>query len=75
MAVYLEHRKTAMLCAPENHEDLAERIRELLLSPELRTRLGNNAREMAHREFSEQAYVRHYLDMVRRCAKGNRRSD
>lgn len=74
MAVYLEHGKTALLCAPENHEDLADRIRELLLSPELRMRLGSNAREMACREFSERQYVSHYLEIVRQCANGNRRT-
>jgi glycosyltransferase involved in cell wall biosynthesis len=74
MAVYLEHGKTALLCAPENPEDLADRIRELLLSSELRTRLGSSAREMACREFSEQPYVSHYLEMVRRCAPANLRT-
>lgn len=43
----LDHEKTALLVEPGNAEDLARAIERLVGSPDLRTRLGAAAREVA----------------------------
>jgi glycosyltransferase involved in cell wall biosynthesis len=67
MSRYLEHDRTALLCNPEDPVDLAARVRELLLDPARRRRLGSAARVVANRDFDEQAYTRNFTAMIRRC--------
>ena len=75
MPAYLEDGRTALLCAAEDPDDLAARLGELLRSPELRRRLGTNARQVAQRAFGEPAYVRQYVAMVSRCAAAARQTE
>ena len=43
---------------------LESRLRQLLSSRELRTRLGDRGRAMAMTEFSDAAYVGHFVKMI-----------
>lgn len=61
---YLEHNKHALLCEPQNVEDLAEKMATLLRSSALRERLAFAGREKVMAEIDERAYVRHFDAML-----------
>ena len=48
----------------EDAGDLADKLRTLLADSELRERLAANAFEFAQRNFSEKAYVEHFVTML-----------
>jgi len=53
-----------------NVPELEARLRQLLADPELRQRLGANGYRFAHAEFTEQAYVGHFVAMVAATLRG-----
>jgi len=48
----IQHRKTGLLCEPENPQSLADACLELLKNDDLRNQLRNSAQEYAHREMT-----------------------
>lgn len=61
---YIEHNKHALLCEPQNVEDLAEKLATLLRSSALRDRLARAGYEQVMSEIDERAYVRHFNAML-----------
>lgn len=56
---------SGVLFETENVRELAQKLRILLTSPELRSRLGRRAFERVMAEFDERAYVRGFEELVR----------
>lgn len=53
-----------LLVEPENVEELAAALERLMGDPGLRQRLGDAAKRRIEREFSAEAYVNHYGELV-----------
>jgi glycosyltransferase involved in cell wall biosynthesis len=62
---YLEDGKTGRIVAARNPLALHEAIIELLMNPGLRRMMGQQAKEVADREFCPQAYWRHVDTIVK----------
>jgi len=56
-----------LLCDPHSSDSIAEKILLLLQDPELRQRLGQNARAKAEREFSIDIMIQKNIDFYHRC--------
>lgn len=62
----VEHGKTGLLVPPEAPEAMADALIQLLLSPELRRRMGLQARYKAEREFSTEKMVERIEGLFRK---------
>lgn len=62
------HETDALLVEPGAHEALREAIERLLRNPELRTRLGSEARRTAVRRFSVETVATRYLELLSRLS-------
>jgi len=67
----VQHGVSGLLVPPRNSAALAEAVEELLLSPDLRNRLSDAARETALREFDEHTVVARLL-LLYDTALGNK---
>ncbi|MGA2266984.1 MAG: glycosyltransferase family 4 protein [Bryobacteraceae bacterium] len=61
---YVRDEYNGLLVRTEDAGDLADKLRRLLTDSELRERLAENAFEFAQRNFSEKAYVEHFVTML-----------
>jgi glycosyltransferase involved in cell wall biosynthesis len=61
----IEHDAAGLLSAPEDPAGLAEQMERLLQSPELRSRLAERGRQLAHQEYSLEAMSRRYAELYR----------
>ena len=59
----VRQNETGLLVPPSNPDELAAALFKLLDDPQLRQTLGNNAREVAFREFSESKILDRYLQL------------
>lgn len=57
MAELFEHEKNALVFAPENADDLAEKLERIITDGELRTRLAHAGRAQVERDFALAAYA------------------
>ena len=62
--------ETGFVVPGDDTSVLEKRLRQLLSDPELRRRLGANAREFAHSQLSEKVYVEKFTEMVRATVQG-----
>lgn len=62
---YIEDGKTGRIVAPRDPLALHEAIMELIMNPGLRRTMGQQAKEIADREFCPQAYWRHVESVVK----------
>ena len=60
------HEDSGFLYPPHDHERLGARLEELYASPELRRRLGENARKRAVAHFDERDYVNRQVAAIHR---------
>jgi len=58
----IEDGKEGFLVDPRNHKEYADRIRELLDKPELRTLFGENARKKVNSRFALEVTIRQNVD-------------
>ena len=61
----VRQNETGLLVPPSNPNELAAALLRLLGDPQLRKTLGDNAKEFALQEFSEQKVLAQYLDLYR----------
>lgn len=67
---YVRDGVNGLLFESENPADLADKLRALLASSELRTRFGAAGRKMATTEFSEATFGRLIQDMLQTTVRG-----
>jgi len=65
---FVEDGRSGLLFTPGDHRELAERIRQLCDDPELRQRMGLEARSNAIRRFSTQSLLAEHLEVYREAA-------
>jgi glycosyltransferase involved in cell wall biosynthesis len=70
----VRHLETGYLVTERSAEGLAEGMRRLLTDPELRRRLGQNARRTAEREDANELYSSRYLALYDEVISVNPRS-
>ncbi len=63
---FLHHGENALLFEPQDVQGLADALRTLLRSEEMRKRFGRRGREIAEQQFSLPVVVRQYADLCRR---------
>ncbi len=59
-----------VLVEPDSVEQLATALETLICDPSLRERLGNAARQRVEQEFSDEAYLDHYSELVSAALRG-----
>ena len=62
-------RDAGLVFPTGNAEELSRCLRQLLADPDLRDRLSRRAHEVAHAEYSEQAYVDKFVRMIEDTVK------
>lgn len=67
---YVEHGKTAWVVEPDDVEGMRAGLITLLLDPELRERLGRNARQFCEANCAMPIYARQVAASIRRCVAG-----
>lgn len=66
---YVDHERTGLLIPPQDPEALREAIRVLLQNPQLRTKLGNEARAFAMEHCSADGFAAALADYVKSVMK------
>lgn len=61
---YVRDGETGLLFENENVEDLAEKLRALLRSPELQARLGQNGYRIARAQYTEAVWGRKMQELI-----------
>ena len=68
--ICVEDGRTGLIARQEDPEDCARQLDRLLSDPALAARMGQAGRERAQALFSEAAYGRHFIEMVREAMWG-----
>ena len=67
----VEHELTGLLVSESNSPaELAAAMNRLLIDPEMRRRMGENARERVASRYSWQQFARQYLEVFASCSRG-----
>jgi glycosyltransferase involved in cell wall biosynthesis len=69
--VYVREGLNGLLFESENADDLAEKLRVMLNSPELRARMGRTGREIARRDYTEEVWGRKMQEMIEMAVNGH----
>jgi glycosyltransferase involved in cell wall biosynthesis len=75
IAHYIQDGVTGLLFQPEDIDDLAQKMRVLLNSPELQEQMGRRGREVARSRYDEYAFGKGMLDLVEFTLHGRRHGD
>lgn len=67
----VEHEGTGLLVTPDSAEELAEAIHRLFKEPELRSRMGREARSVAVERYAPEENLPEYLDLYRPAPGGS----
>lgn len=65
LAEIVEDGQTGFLVEPENANELADRLKGLLQSPDLRLRMGQRARQHALKRFNQMRLVQEFAEVIR----------
>ena len=68
----VKHGSTGLLVEPDNVEQLAQALEQLLSDPNLRRRLSTNAREVVMREYSWDRVAEKTIEVYRKVLEGSR---